>query len=133
MTTATAGQTLADTLRNSFHIGTRTGRYGKVFGQRTDLHIAMIESIENAVQYPGYYGPERTAILRTAYAATISYRKHVGGYRVDPLAALHINGLSAYQFAALLGAMVDAGVSNTGEGEAFFARMAREQYAARAC
>ncbi len=125
-TSQSAGQILAATLRQSFRIGTRTGRYGKVFGTRTDLHNEMVEAIEHAVQLPGYYGPERTEILRTAWGAAMSYRKHVNGYRIDGQLAFHINGLSAYQFAALLGRTVDAGVTTTGDGEAFFAAMARE-------
>lgn len=124
--TKTAGQILADTLRANFRIGTRTARYGKVFGHRADLHNAMVEAIENGCQYEGYYGPEKTAILRSAWGAAMSYRKHVGGYRVDGALAFHINSLSAYQFAALLGRMVDAGVTNTGGGEVFFQVMARE-------
>ncbi len=126
----TAGQILADTLRANFGIGTRTRRYGKLYGYRADLHLAMIETIENAVQLPGYYSPAKTEILRTAWGAAMSYRKHACGYRLDGVLAQHINALSAYRFAALLGRMVDAGVSNTGEGERFFAAMAREVHAA---
>jgi hypothetical protein len=124
--TSTAGQTLADTLRANFRIGTRTSRYGKIFGHRTDLHDAMIEAIENAVTLPGYYSPEKTDAFRAAWGAAMSYRKHVGGYRIDGTLAFHINSLTAYQFAALLGRMVDAGVTTTGDGETFFANMARE-------
>jgi hypothetical protein len=121
MTTKTSGQVLADTLRKNFGVGTRTGRRGKVFGYTTDLHVAMVEAIENAVQYPGFYSPEKTEILREAWGAATSYRKHVGGHRIDGALAFRINGLSAYRFAALLGQMVDASVTNTGEGERFFA------------
>ncbi len=136
MTTATvssktAGQILAATLRQTFRIGTRTGRYGKVFGRRADMHTGMVEAIENAVQLPGYYSAEKTEILRTAWGAVMSYRKHVGGYRIDGTLAFHINRMSAYQFAALLGRMVDAGVTTTGDGELFFAAMAREIRSAR--
>lgn len=123
--TTTAGRTLTDTLRANFGIGTRTRRHGKAFGHRTDLHNAMIEAIENAVQYPGYYSDTKTAILHTAWGAAMSYRKHVQGYRIDGTLAFHINSLSAYQFAALLGQMVDAGITNTGDGERFFSDMAR--------
>ncbi|MES2211387.1 MAG: hypothetical protein V4515_14585 [Chloroflexota bacterium] len=123
--TATAGQTFANTIRGSFAVGTRTGRYGKVFGHRTDLHNAMIEAIENAVQLPGYYGVERTEIYRTAWGAAMSYRKHVGGYRIDGVLAQRINGMSAYRFAELIGRMIDAGVTTTGDGERFFQDMAR--------
>ncbi len=128
MTTKTAGQTLADTLRANFNIGTRTSRFGKVLGYRTDLHNAMIEAIENAVQLPGYYSPEKTDVFRTAWGAAMSYRKHVGGYRIDGTLAYRINSLSAYQFAALLGRMVDAGVATTGDGERFFSDMARQTH-----
>lgn len=124
--TKSAGQILADTLRQNFRIGTRTGRYGKVFGNRTDLHTAMIEAIECAVWYRGYFSVEKTAALSTAYGAAMAYRKHVGGHRIDGMLALHISCLSAYQFAALLGRMVDAGVTNTGEGEIFFDAMTRD-------
>lgn len=128
MTTATTttGQVLAATLRKNFGIGTRTRRYGKVFGHRTDLHAEMVEAIENAVRYPGHYSPEKTDILRTAWGAAMSYRKHVNGCRINGLLAQHINGLSAHQFAALLGRMVDAGVTTTGDGERFFDAMTRE-------
>lgn len=124
--TQSTGQILAAELRRMFRIGTRTGRYGKVFGHRSDLHAAMIEAIESAVWYPGYYGPDKTEILSAAYGAVMAYRKHVGGNRIDGQLAFHINGLSAYQFAALLGRMVDADVSTTGDGELFFAAMARD-------
>lgn len=127
--TATAGQILADTLRANFRIGTRTSRHGTVFGHRTDLHNDMIEAIENATWYPGYYSPEKAAILHTAWGAAMSYRKHVGGHRIDGQLAFHINSLSAYQFAALIGRMVDAGVQTTGDGERFFDAMAREIHA----
>jgi hypothetical protein len=123
----TTGQTLAAALRANFGIGTRTRRYGQVFGQRTDLHDAMVEAIENAVQYPGYYSAEKTEILRSAWGAALSYRKHYDGYRMDSVLRLRISQLTAYQFAALLGRMVDAGVQTTGGGELFFADMAHEQ------
>jgi hypothetical protein len=124
--TQTAGQALAAELRKSFRIGTRTHRYGKIFGARTDLHAAMIEAIETSARYPGYYSAERSAVFAAANAVAASYRKHVDGYRIDGHLAFVINGLSAYQFAALLGRMVDAGVSNVGEGEIFFDAMTRE-------
>lgn len=123
--TQTAGQILAATLRASFHIGTRTGRFGKIFGARVDLHTAMVESIVNAVQYAGYYSPEKTEILRAGWGAAMSYSKHVQGYRISGDLAYRINSMSAYQFAALLGRMVDAGVTCTGDGERFFAEMRR--------
>jgi hypothetical protein len=123
-TSKTAGQTLTAELMKNFGAGTRTRRYGKVFGRRVDLHKEMIEAITNAVQLPGFYGPERTEVYRLAWGAALSYGKHVEGCRIDGMLAKHINSLSAYQFAKLLGQMVDAGVGNVGEGERFFAEMA---------
>jgi hypothetical protein len=128
--TSTPGQLFAATLRANFGIGTRTGRYGKVFGQRTDLHAAMIEAIENAVQYPGYYSAEKTEILHAAWGAALSYRKHYDGYRIDGVLRAQISQMSAYQFAAMLGRMVDANIMTTGDGERFFAEMVRESRAA---
>ncbi len=127
--TITAGQILAVTLRANFRIGTRTGRYGRVFGHRTDLHEAMVEAIENASRYPGYYNAEKTAVFGTASASARSYRKHYDGYRIDGVLRRHISEMSAYQFAALLGRMVDAGITNVGEGERFFDQMARDLHA----
>ncbi len=124
--TRTAGRKLADALRQNFKIGTRTRRYGKVFGSRTDLHAAMIESIRNANNYPGYYGPEKTAALAPGFTVALAYGKHVAGCRIDGVLARRINEMSAYRFAELLGRMVDAGVTNVGEGERFFQEMARE-------
>jgi hypothetical protein len=126
VTCKTAGQILADALRRMFRIGTRTGRYGKVFGHRADLHIEMIEQIENAVTLPGYHNAERTEILRAAWGAALSYHKHYDGHRMDSVLRWRISEMSAYQFAALLGRMVDAGVTTTGDGELFFAAMARK-------
>jgi hypothetical protein len=128
--TASTGQILAATLRSTFGIGTRTGRYGKIFGHRVDLHAEMIEAIENAVQYPGYYSTEKTETLHAAWGAALSYRKHYDGSRIDGVLRAQISQMSAYQFAALLGRMVDANVMTTGAGEQFFADMAREMRAA---
>jgi truncated hemoglobin YjbI len=126
VTTQTAGQALATTLRRMFRVGTRTGRYGKVFGHRADLHAEMVEQIENAVTLPGYHSAEKTEILCAAWGAVLSYRKHYDGHRMDSVLRWRISEMSAYQFAALLGRMVDAGVTTTGDGEAFFAAMARD-------
>ncbi len=126
VTTQSAGQILAAELRRMLRIGTRTGRYGKVFGVRSDLHAEMIETIENAVTLPGYHNTERTEILRAAWGAVLSYRKHYDGHRMDSVLRWKISEMSAYQFAALLGRMVDAGITTTGDGETFFAAMARE-------
>jgi hypothetical protein len=125
-TTQSAGQILVATLRQMFRIGTRTSRYGKVLGHRSDLHAEMVEQIENAVTLPGYHSAEKTEILRAAWGAVLSYRKHYDGHRMDSVLRWRISEMSAYRFAALLGRMGDAGVTTTGDGEAFFAAMARD-------
>jgi hypothetical protein len=86
----------------------------------------MVEALYLAAQYPGYYCPGTQEAFHSGYGAALSYSKHVAGYRIDGTLAAHIQALSPWRFAALLGAMVDAGVTCTGEGERFFANMARE-------
>lgn len=120
--TKTRGEELTSTLRRILSVGTRTRRYRN----RLDLHEAMLEAIENATVYPGYYTGDTNDALQGAWAVYSAYQKHVGGYRIDGTLRRHITELSPYQFAAFLGRMVDAGVTNNGEGERFFQEMARE-------
>ena len=115
----TKGQELAATLRKSFSVGPRTRHHR----DGMDLRTEMLDAIRNAVYYPGYYGPEKTAIYRTAIGSVTSYDKHVDGYRIDGMLRYRITSMSPWQFAGLLGQMVDAGVTNVGEGERFFQRM----------
>jgi hypothetical protein len=77
--TQTTGQQLTATLRKSFQVGPRTRDYR----DGLSLKDRMLESIENAITYPGYYGPERTALSQAASGALRSYQKHVDGYRID--------------------------------------------------
>ncbi len=121
--TATAGQELTAALRRYFSVGPRTRRHRK----SADLHRDMVEAISLAAQHPGYYSQPTQDALRAGYGAALSYGKHVQGYRIPGTLAQHINGMSPWHFAAL-GAMVDAGVTCTGDGERFFAGMAREQH-----
>jgi hypothetical protein len=86
----------------------------------------MIEAIHFAATRPGYYTDRTHDALHPAYGAALAYTKHVTGYRISGTLAYHINSLSPWHFAALLGDMVDAGVTNTGEGERFFQAMTRE-------
>jgi hypothetical protein len=81
----------------------------------------MVEAIELAAQYPGYYVPATQTALQAGYAVALSYRKHVQGYRVNGMLAQHIHAMTPWRFAALLGEMTDAGVTCTGDGERFFA------------
>lgn len=128
-TTATAGQQLTAALRYYFSIGTRTRRYRTRDGYRQDLHTSMIEALTNAAQYDGYFSEAIQTALRPGSGTARSYDKHVGGYRIDGTLAYEINKMSAWQFSALLGQMVDAGVQTTGDGERYFADMARKFYA----
>lgn len=121
--TKTKGQDLADTLRQMLSIGTRTRRYRG----RTDLHAEMLEAIQVATEYPGYYTGAKNDALQGAWSVYCAYQKHVGGYRIDGTVRRRIVEMSPYRFAALLGQMVDAGVTNAFEGELFFAEMARER------
>ncbi|MFJ1539245.1 hypothetical protein ACIODS_11950 [Micromonospora chalcea] len=118
---ATTGQELAAELRRYFKIGTRTRRYRN----GTDLHADMLEAIKTVAHYPGCYSERTEKPLRAAFGAFLAYNKHVDGYRIDGTLHRRITELSPYQFAAFLGRMVDAGVTNPGEGERYFADLTR--------
>ena len=120
-TTQTAGQNLTAALRRYFSVGPRTRHYRK----STDLHREMVEALIYASQYPGYYSEKTQDALRPGFGAALAYDKHVNGYRIDGTLRFVISEMSAWQFAALLGQMVDASVTCTGDGERFFAEMAR--------
>jgi hypothetical protein len=123
--TRTAGQELTAALRRYFSVGTTTRRWRKADGYRQDLHAEMTEAVMNAARYPGYFTEKTQDALSAGFGAALSYGKHVQGYRVDGTLAMRINAMSAWQFAALLGEMTDAGVTCTGEGERFFSAMAK--------
>ena len=124
-TTQTAGQALAATLRRYFSVGPRTRRYRlDRYGLMRDLHADMIEGIMNAAQYgPGFYAEATQDALRPGFGTALAYEKHVRGYRISGTLAYEINSMSPWHFAALLGEMVDAGVTCAGDGERFFAQM----------
>lgn len=85
----------------------------------------MIEAINFAASYPGYYCEGTQSALAPGFGAALAYDKHVRGYRISGTLAMRINAMSPWQFAALLGQMVDAGIETTGAGEQFFSEMAR--------
>lgn len=117
----TKGQQFAKVMRSNLGIGARTRRHrGGV-----DLHAEIIECIRNATFYPGYYTGERSELFQAAFAAQVSYGKHIAGHRASNTVVSHINALSPWQFCSLLGDMVDAEITNVAEGEQFFAEMAR--------
>jgi hypothetical protein len=123
--TKTAGQQLATELRAYFGIGTRTRR------RRDDRNLIteMLRDLLDNGFYPGIHGPERTEILRPGFAVALAWGKHVDGYRIDGVLRAELDKLSPWQFANLLGRMVDAGVTNNGEGERFFDAMTRTMFA----
>jgi hypothetical protein len=121
----TKGQKFAKVMRSNLGIGARTRRFRK----SSDLHTEILECIRNATYYPGYYTGERAELFQAAFSAQVSYTKHIAGYRADAAVVAHINSLSPYQFCALLGRMIDAEISNVGEGEEFFSELRVELYA----
>lgn len=123
----TEGQALTAALRRYFSIGTRTRRYRKDgYGDHDrDLHSAMVEAIIYAAQYDSFHATATQQALEGHGAIAHAYVKHVLGHRIDGELARRISEMTPWQFAAMLGDMVDAGVTNTGEGERFFAEMAK--------
>lgn len=117
----TKGQQFAKDMRKNLGIGTRTRRFRKGL----DLHADILECIQHATFEAGWYSEARQELFRAAFGAWQSYNKHIVGYRASANVVSHINTLPPYQFCALLGQMVDAEISNVGEGERFFADMAR--------
>jgi hypothetical protein len=127
--TITAGQIFARDMRKNLGIGTRTRRFNtKKFGGH-DMHRTILEAIANATFESGYYSEPREAIFRTAFATYSSYEKHIHNYRASAEVVSHINALSPWQFCNLIAEMIDAGVSNVGEGERFFRQMRDELHA----
>lgn len=121
----TKGQQFAKTMRSNLGIGARTRRFRK----GVDLHAEIIECIRNATYYPGYYTGQRNDSFQAAFAAQVSYAKHIAGGRADVSLIAHINALAPWQFCALIGDMIDAEITNVGQGEVFFAEMAHRLYA----
>lgn len=113
---ATQGQQLADTLRRIKHIGSRTRQVRGRINMRNDV----IESIRFAATMPGYYSPHIQEALSVGFVAVNSWTKHVEGYRLPGEQVAELMALSPWQFTALLGEMVDAGITNTGEAERWF-------------
>lgn len=121
----TKGQQFAKDMRKNLGIGARTRRFRKGY----DLHADVLECIRNATHNSDWYSQARTELFRAAFGAAMSYEKHIAGYRADSKVISHINSLSPYQFCALLGRMVDANITNVGEGERFFVELRAELYA----
>lgn len=114
--TTTEGQQLAATLHRIKHIGPRTRQHRGHLNMRDDI----IESIRLAATMPGYYSPHTQEALSIGFVAVNAWTKHVEGYRLPGEQTAELMALSPWQFTALLGEMVDAGISNTGEAERWF-------------
>jgi hypothetical protein len=115
----TPGQALAARLRYYLSIGPRTRRYRK----GDDLHRAMIEALNYAATQPGYHTEATQDALAPGFPAALSWEKHILGCRASSSVVAAVNAMSPWRFAGLLGRMVDAGVSCTGDGERFFREM----------
>jgi hypothetical protein len=124
---STTGQNFAREMRSYLQIGPRTRRFNSK-KWTVDGHRDVINLIAEASYNPGMYNADREAIFRTAGAALRSWEKHIDDCRADVNLVAHINAMTPYQFVGLLGDMVDAGITNVGEGERYFAEMARRLY-----
>lgn len=128
-TVQTAGQKLTATLTNTLHIGSRTRNHRGIYNLREQI----VETVQTAATLPGYWTAKRQDAMATGYTAINAYRKHIEGGRVDTIVCWYVReGMSPYQFAKLLGRMVDAGITTVFEAEAFFAGLKAEANAAYA-
>jgi hypothetical protein len=118
---ATTGQTVTKTLRKVLHIGARTRRYR----DGEDLYARMLEAVTLAATLPGYWLPATQEALRPGFMAACAHNKHVQGGRVTGALVHHITTLSPWAFAAYLGEMVDAGITNVGQAEIWYSEKAR--------
>lgn len=125
---STTGQIFAREMRTYLHIGPRTRRFNSKKWTE-DGHRDVIQLIAEASYNPGMRDAAREAIFRTASAALRSWEKHINGYRANGTLVAHINAMTPHQFIGLLADMIDAGITNVGEGERYFADMARRVYA----
>lgn len=115
----TAGTEFAKMVRKNFRMSAQTRTYRGGMNLKNEI----LEAIANANNYPGYYSETKTELFRPAFPVMLAYAKHVQGGRVNPMVAYQIEMMSPWQFAGLLGEMIDAGVTNAFEGEVFFQNM----------
>lgn len=125
---STKGQIFAREMRSYLHIGPRTRRFASKKWTE-DGHRDVLNLIAEANNTPGMRNADREAIFQTGFAALCSYEKHIAGYRAAATLVAHIDSMTPHHFVGLIADMIDAGISNVGEGERFFAEMARRIYA----
>ncbi|MFF1714343.1 hypothetical protein [Streptomyces sp. NPDC058268] len=119
----TKGQQFAQDMRKNLSIGTRTRRWSSTFPD-SDMHELILKSIAHAhaTYRDGRDGEARTELVRAAFWALCSYEKHIWNGRADPVLVAYFNNQTPWQLCNLLGDMVDAKITNVGEGERFFAQ-----------
>lgn len=125
----TKGQEFAKSMRKNLGIGTRTRRWGSRIFKGSDMHRMILDCIAEATHYNGMYSQNRQDLFRAAFPALSSYEKHILNGRADAVLIAQMNSLTPWQLCNLLGEMVDAGITNVGEGERFFSDMARALHA----
>src|SRR5882762_2967560 len=118
MTEQTAGQKLTAELRRYLHLGPRTRQYRD--SKYTPLRERMVELLMETATLPGCYGERTENALKVGFVVALGYNKHIGGYRISGTKIAAIKAMSPWRFAAFLGEMADAGITNVGEAEDFF-------------
>lgn len=118
----TKGQQFTKDMRHFLSIGTRTRRDRKGL----DLHHEIADWVVTAAMQRGTLHPDQEAAFLPAFGAVCAWVKDIKNGRASYLVIEHINQLSPYQFCALLGDMVDAGVETSSGGAQYFAAMRTE-------
>lgn len=128
-TTQTAGQKFTATLTKTLHIGSRTRNRRGVYNLREEI----VETVQTAATIPGYWTAERQQAMAAGYTAINAYRKHIEGGRLDSIICWYVReGMSPYQFAKLLGRLIDTDITTVFQAEAFFSSLRAEANAAYA-
>jgi hypothetical protein len=121
METTTAAAEFTATIARYFHINSRTRRYRK----GADMKVEIVEAVQLAATVPGYYSEDTQRALGSAFAAVCGYRKHILGCRINGVTIFKIQEMTPWQFAQMLGDMIDKGVTNVFEAELYFQAMGR--------
>lgn len=112
----TAGQKFIKNAKRVFKIGPSTKRF-----RRFDNMIDLIGAgVKNARYHPGYYSLETTEAFAPALNVIFAWEKHVDCRRLDGAMTEILLQIRPYRFIWLVGAMIDAGVTNVSEAEGWF-------------